>query len=345
MMIVIAVMLALLAFGRWRGWGGGRVAGAAAVVLTLVLAVLSLAPDSTLARAIGGRPQHWAVAGGIVALMLGYRALLAKLRARARPLDTLADAALPAVTDDALTRYARHIVLREVGGPGQARLRDARVLIVGAGGLGAPLCLYLAAAGVGRITVADDDRVGISNLQRQVIFRTSDEGRLKAEAAAEAMRALNPLIEVTLHLDCITAADAALVAGHDLVLDGTDSYASREGVNRACVAAGRPLLAGSLAQWEGQVTLYHPAAGAPCLACLFPRPPAPGLALDCAEAGVVGPLPGVIGSMMSLEAIKHLTGAGETLAGRMLIFDGLHGDARTMRLHRDPACPVCSGTA
>ena len=343
MSVVLAVLAAVLAFGLWRGWGAGRLAAAAAVVLAVVLAVLVLAPASAVARIIGGTPQAWLVAGGVAALILGYRALLGWLRRRARPAG-MAPVPQPAA-DDPLVRYARHIVLREIGGPGQARLRDARVLVVGAGGLGAPVCLYLAAAGVGRITVVDDDTVSLSNLQRQVIFRTADEGRRKAEAAADAMLALNPLIAVTPRIGRIVAGDAALLADHDLILDGTDSFASRDGINRACVAAGRPLLAGSIAQWEGQVTIYDPSVGAPCLACLFPEPPAPGLAPSCAEAGVVGPLPGVIGSLKALEAIKYLTGAGETLRGRMLIFDGLHGEVRTLRLHRDPACPVCAANA
>lgn len=340
MSVVLAVLAAVLAFGLWRGWGAGRLAAAAAVVLAVVLAVLVLAPDSAAARIIGGTPQAWLVAGGVAALIFGYRALLGWLRRRARPAGTAPVPRAPA--DDPLLRYARHIVLREIGGPGQARLRNARVLVVGAGGLGAPVCLYLAAAGVGRITVVDDDTVSLSNLQRQIIFRTADEGQFKAEAAADAMLALNPLIAVTPRIGRITTDDAALLADHDLILDGTDSFASRDGINRACVAAGRPLLAGSIAQWEGQVTIYHPAAGAPCLACLFPAAPAAGLAPSCSEAGVVGPLPGVIGSLMALEAIKYLTGAGETLTGRMLIFDGLHGESRTLRLHRDPACPVCA---
>lgn len=266
----------------------------------------------------------------------------------ADPVPTVpADPSQP-LSDAELDRYARHIVLRELGGAGQRRLRAARVLVVGAGGLGAPVLMYLAAAGVGRITVADDDTVGLSNLQRQVIFATDDVGRPKAEAAAEALGRLNPHVAVTPLTRRIGAKDAELVAAHDLVLDGTDSFASRQAINAACVAAGVPLIAGSIAQWEGQLALYDPAHGGPCLACLFPQPPAAGLALPCAEAGVVGALPGVIGSLMALEAIKHLAGvsdghAGGMLLGRMLIFDGLWGDTRSVTIPRRPDCAICGG--
>ena len=252
--------------------------------------------------------------------------------------------------DAELDRYARHIVLRELGGAGQRRLRAARVLVVGAGGLGAPVLMYLAAAGVGRITVADDDTVGLSNLQRQVIFSTADIGRPKVQAAAQALGRLNPHVGVTPLARRIGAKDTDLVAGHDLVIDGTDSFASRQAVNAACVAAGVPLLAGAIAQWEGQVGLYDPARGGPCLACLFPESPAPGLVLSCAEAGVVGALPGVIGGLMALEAIKELagipqSGAGASLRGRMLIFDGLWGETRVLDVSRRPGCPVCHSLA
>ncbi|WP_240558468.1 HesA/MoeB/ThiF family protein [Paracoccus contaminans] len=252
------------------------------------------------------------------------------------------------LTDPELDRYARHIALRELGGAGQRRLRAARVLVAGAGGLGAPVLQYLAAAGVGRITLADDDSVSLSNLQRQVIFATADIGRPKALAAADALARLNPHVAVTPLLRRVTGADRELVGAHDLVLDGTDSLASRLAINAACVAASVPLIAGAIAQWEGQVALYDPARGGPCLACLFPRPPAPGLAPSCAEAGVVGALPGVVGSLMAIEAIKLVggvvaSGAGAGLRGRMLILDGLWGDTRMVAVTARPGCPVCGG--
>lgn len=247
------------------------------------------------------------------------------------------------MTPAEIERYARHLMLREIGGPGQARLNRARVLVVGAGGLGAPALLYLAAAGVGTIGVVDDDRVSASNLQRQVIFRTDSIGQPKVTAAAQALAALNPFVSV-LPIDArLTEANVAMVADWDLVLDGSDNFDTRHLVNRACVAAGVPLISGAVAQWEGQLSLFDPARGAPCLACVFPVIPAAGLAPSCAEAGVMGALPGIIGAMMAAEAIKEITGAGATLRGRLLIHDALWGESRQITVRRDPACPVCGG--
>lgn len=330
--LLVGVAAAGWVFGLTRRW--------LLAAVTLVWAVIELAHLAGRGAVFGGSARGWLVAGGLAGLVLAYRAGLARLRARVAPVDQPAPPP-PGVSDAELDRYARHLVLREIGGSGQMRLRNARVLIVGAGGLGAPVCLYLAAAGVGRITVADDDTVSLSNLQRQVIFRSDQRGESKAQAAAAAMQALNPHVEVTALPRRITDADADLLAQHDLVLDGTDSFAARDAINRACVAAGVPLIAGAIAQWEGQVTLYDPARGGPCLACLFPTAPAPGLAPPCAEAGVIGPLPGVVGSLMAMEAVKHLTGAGQGLRGRMLIFDGLYGESRMIGTTRRADCPVC----
>jgi molybdopterin/thiamine biosynthesis adenylyltransferase len=248
------------------------------------------------------------------------------------------------LTPDDLTRYARHIVLREIGGPGQARLRAARVVVVGAGGLGDPALLYLAAAGVGALTVIDDDTVALSNLQRQILFGMEDIGAPKAEAAAAALRRINPGVAVTpviARLDAENAAD--LLAGAGLVLDGSDNFATRYAVNAACVASGIPLLSAAMSQWEGQITLFDPARGGPCYRCLFPEPPADGLAPSCAEAGVVGPLPGVLGALLALEAVKELAGAGEGLRGRLLLFDGLRAETRRLRISARTECPDCGG--
>ncbi len=253
-----------------------------------------------------------------------------------------------ALTPEQLDRYARHIVLRELGGPGQQRLRAASVLIVGAGGLGAPAALYLAAAGVGRLGLVDHDAVALSNLQRQVLFRTSDVGRAKVDAAADALADLNPDVGVEVILDRLTDADArGRVAGFDLVLDGTDDFATRYAVNAACHAEAKPLVSGAVGRWDGQVATFKSgptkrlpkAERLPCYRCLVPE--IPPQAETCARVGVVGALTGVIGSLMALEAIKEIAHVGDSLAGRLLLYDGLAAEARTVALRPDPGCPVC----
>ena len=242
-------------------------------------------------------------------------------------------------SDAEVERYARHLVLREVGGPGQQRLKAAHVLIVGAGGLGAPAALYLAAAGVGQITLVDPDEADLSNLQRQVIYRPSDVGTPKVEAAAAQLAALNPHVQINpvrLALNSANAGD--LVASADLVLDGTDDFATRFAVNAACVAHAKPLVSGAIGRWTGQVGVFK---GQPCYQCLVPEIPPD--AETCSAVGVIGALAGVIGAMMALEAIKVITGAGEALEGRLLIYDGLAAETRTVRIGADPGCAVCGG--
>jgi molybdopterin/thiamine biosynthesis adenylyltransferase len=241
-------------------------------------------------------------------------------------------------SDDEIERYARHLVLAEIGGPGQQRLKAARVAIVGVGGVGAPAALYLAAAGVGTLRLIDDDGVGLSNLQRQILFTGADVGAAKVEAGARRLTALNPHVEIEAAPERLTAANAAwLLEGCDLVLDGTDDFETRFAVNAACVAAGLPLVSGALGRWSGQVGVF---AGRPCYRCLVAETPPD--AETCARVGVVGALAGVVGSMAALEAIKQITGAGRTLSGRLLIYDGLAGTARTVGVAADPACPVCA---
>lgn len=248
----------------------------------------------------------------------------------------------PLYAEDELPRYARHIALREIGGPGQARLKRASVLVVGAGGLGAPVLLYLAAAGVGRITIVDDDQVSLSNLQRQIIHSQDRLGMPKVASARIALAGVNPFVSVTPVEARLDEGNAArLVAGHDLAIDAMDSLPARHLLNAACVAARVPLLSGAISQWEGQVTLYAPGLGAPCLSCLFPVIPPEELVPTCTSAGVMGALPGIIGAMMAAEAIKLIAGAGRTLAGRLLIQDALWGESREIAIHRRDGCPVC----
>lgn len=240
-------------------------------------------------------------------------------------------------SDDEVERYARHLVLREIGGQGQQKLKAARVLLVGAGGLGAPAALYLAAAGVGTLGLADPDTVSLSNLQRQVLYQTADVGRSKVEVAAERLSAINPHVTVQTHPVWLDEANAGdLVAQYDLVLDGTDDFKTRFAVSDACVRHGKTLVSGALGRWTGQVGVFQ---GQPCYRCLVPEVPPD--AETCSRVGVVGALAGVIGSMMALEAVKLITGAGQALAGRLLIYDALAAETRTVRIGADPACPTC----
>lgn len=241
-------------------------------------------------------------------------------------------------SEQEVERYARHLVLREIGGPGQQKLKAASVLMVGMGGLGAPAALYLAAAGVGRIGLLDPDRVSLSNLQRQVLYETGDIGRAKVMAAGARLAALNPEIAIDPLCESLTDANARdLVRGYDLVLDGTDNFETRFLVNAACVAEGKTLVSGAIGRWSGQVGVFP---GRPCYQCLTPEIPPDGE--TCSMVGVVGALAGVIGSMMALEAVKIITGAGEPLSGRLLIYDALDGETRTVRIGVDPECPVCA---
>jgi molybdopterin/thiamine biosynthesis adenylyltransferase len=314
------------------------------VLLVGVIMIHVILPDGhPLRMAMGGDARLWGLLIAFGFMIWGYRKLLGGLRAR------VAQNEAPAVKSDSfspteLDRYARHIILREVGGPGQKALRDARVLVVGAGGLGSPALLYLAAAGVGTIGVIDDDVVENANLQRQVIHLDRNIDMPKVHSAAEAMNAQNPFVTVRPYhrrLDAEIAQE--LFADYDIVLDGTDNFDTRYLVNQTAVATNTPLIAAALTQWEGQISVYDPAHGTPCYACVFPATPDPSLVPSCAEAGVIGPLPGVIGSMMAVEAVKLITQAGETLRGRLHIYDALYAQTRTIGVKPREDCQVCQG--
>ncbi len=250
-------------------------------------------------------------------------------------------------SSEELERYARHIVLREVGGPGQQRLKAARVLVIGAGGLGAPLLLYLAAAGVGTIGIVDDDGVALSNLQRQIIHRTEDVDILKTESAAGAIRRLNPHVEVVSHVTRLTAANARdLVRGYDIVADGSDNFATRYAVSDACFHEGKPLVTAAVGTFDATLTTLRPhEKGAdgrpnPTYRCLFPEAPPPGTVPSCQEAGILGALTGIVGSMMALEVIREITGFGEGLVGRLLMIDTRAMRFETVRYRWDPENPL-----
>ncbi len=245
-----------------------------------------------------------------------------------------------------IQRYSRHILLAELGGIGQARLRAARVLVIGAGGLGSPLALYLAAAGVGRIGLVDDDVVELSNLQRQIAHAAARIGQLKVDSARTAMLGINPGIEVRPHPVRIDAANAqALVEAYDLVCDGSDNFATRYLVADACVLAGRTLISAAVLRFDGQLATFRPHLGGPCYRCLYPQAPDPGLVPSCAEAGVLGAVTGVMGTLQASEAIKEIAGIGDTLAGRLLLWDALAMRFTIIRVPPDPDCPSCGPAA
>ena len=348
-MIMVGAMLAAI-------WGIGAVMRAPraarwnmSLLLIVLVMILQIAlPDGhALREATGGDPRLWGLILGFGGLVWLYSRGLSHLRGRAVPPpdDTRFKATPEQMSVTELERYARHIVLREIGGAGQMSLRKARVLIVGAGGLGSPALQYLAAAGIGTIGVIDDDEVENANLQRQVIHTDDRIGLSKVQSAAEAIGAQNPFVTVNPYNRRLTEDIASeLIADYDLVLDGSDNFTTRYLVNEACVQRKVPLVAAALTQWEGQISVYDPARGTPCYACVFPSPPDPGLVPSCAEAGVLGPLPGVVGAMMAVEAIKLITAAGEPLTGRLLIYDALYAESRIMQVARRNDCEVCGGS-
>ncbi len=245
------------------------------------------------------------------------------------------------LTNEEVLRYSRHLIMPEVGMEGQLKLKNAKVLLVGSGGLGAPLGLYLAAAGVGRLGIVDFDAVDFTNLQRQVTFGTSDVGRRKLEAARERLSNLNPEIQIDTYETRLTSENALdILRDYDIVADGTDNFPTRYLVNDACVLLGKPNVYGSIFRFEGQASIFgYP--GGPCYRCLYPEPPPPGLVPSCAEGGVLGVLPGIIGCIQAMETLKLILGSGDTLVGRLLLFDALRMRFRELKLRRNPDCPVC----
>ncbi|MDE3155091.1 MAG: molybdopterin-synthase adenylyltransferase MoeB [Acidobacteriota bacterium] len=253
----------------------------------------------------------------------------------------LADRELPTLSNDEVKRYSRHLIMPEVGMDGQRRLKAARVLCIGAGGLGSPVAMYLAAAGVGTLGLVDFDTVDVSNLQRQILHGTPDVGRPKLDSARDRLHALNPEIAIETYETALSSQNALSVfEPWDIIVDGTDNFPTRYLVNDACVLLGKPNVYGSIFRFEGQASIFA-AENGPCYRCLYPEPPPPGLVPSCAEGGVLGVLPGIIGTIQATEAIKLIIGAGEPLVGRFLIFDALRMRFRELKLRRDPECPVC----
>jgi molybdopterin/thiamine biosynthesis adenylyltransferase len=343
----MALVLVLAAFL----WGAGHLARMPYRARFLMLGVLYLAvlavhvtlpAGHALREATGGSAGEWLLLGGLALLIWVYARGLKLVKARVRSENRQAIPAASSSSPTELERNARHIILREIGGQGQKRLKEARVLVIGAGGLGSPALQYLAAAGVGTIGVIDDDVVENSNLQRQVIHTDDRIGMPKVFSAEKAMREQNPFVTVRpfhRRLEADIAGD--LFADFDLILDGTDDAASRYLANETAVRLKKPLISAAISQWEGQISVFDPARGTPCYRCVFPEPAAAGLAPSCAEGGVLGPLPGVMGAMMAVEAVKVLAETGEPLWNRMMIYDALYGEVRIIGIKRREDCPVC----
>jgi adenylyltransferase/sulfurtransferase len=244
-------------------------------------------------------------------------------------------------TDEQIERYSRHIILPEVGGAGQQKMLEARVLLLGAGGLGSPAAYYLAAAGIGNLGIVDFDTVDLSNLQRQIIHSTERIGMLKTESAKKTIQALNPDVKVTLHNEKLDSGNIIkLLENYDYVVDGSDNFPTRYLVNDACVMKNKTLIHGSIYRFEGQVTVFKSDEG-PCYRCLYPEPPPPGMVPNCQEGGVLGVLAGVIGNLQVVETLKLILGIGKPLIGKLLIYDALNTEFRNLKLRKDPKCPVC----
>ena len=341
MMIVFAMAAAVWGIGMAMGAPTRQRWAMVGALMAMVVIIQLVLPDGhPLREATGGDIRVWLLLAALFGIVSAYRVVLRRVREKANSATQQVQSAK--FSDSELERYGRHIVLREIGGPGQKALKNAKVLVVGAGGPGSPALQYLGAGGVGTIGVIDDDVVENTNLQRQVIHLDSAIGTPKVQSAADMMRAQNPFVNVqTYHRRLSEEIAKELIDDFDLVLDGTDNFETRYLVNKTCAQLAKPLIAAALSQWEGQISVYDPANGTPCYACVFPNAPDPTLAPRCAEAGGIGPLPGVMGSMMAVEAIKVLTNAGETLKGRMMIFDALYAQSRVIKISANPACSIC----
>ena len=281
---------------------------------------------------------------GLICIIYLYIRILRRKSAKTRiELSTSPDE-IPqsSMTETELDRYSRHILLREIGGQGQSKLRKAKVLVVGAGGLGSPILSYLAAAGVGTIGVIDDDLVSLSNLQRQVLFDEDHLDYPKVFAAKDKIKKLNPFIDILPFNRRLTTLEAELLfIEFDLIVDGSDNFSTRQVVNLACVKLNKPLVSGAISQWEGQVSIFNETKNSACYACIFPIEPADGLAPNCAKGGVMGALPGIIGSVMASEVIKKITGAGVNLTNKLMIFDALNNEFSKINIKKNINCKIC----
>ncbi|MEL7514021.1 MAG: HesA/MoeB/ThiF family protein [Pseudomonadota bacterium] len=349
MLVIVLLALAIWFGGRWANVPPSARWIMLGLLYIAILAMHIVLPDGhPLRDATGDSEMVWLAVGALAGLIVLYRQGLKRVRVRAKEIEDARDAEqqVGPFSDAELNRYARHIVLREIGGGGQRAIKSAEVLVIGAGGLGSPVLQYLAAAGVGVIGVIDDDAVENTNLQRQVIHTDDNIGMPKVFSAKAACEAQNPFITIRPYNRRLTEEIAAdLFADYDLIIDGTDNFETRYLSNRVAASLGKPLISGALTQWEGQLSVFDPAKGGPCYRCVFPEAPAPELAPNCAEAGVIGPLPGVVGTMMAVEALKIIADAGHVMRGEMLIYDALYGESRRITLNKREDCPDCGPKA
>ena len=313
------------------------------IVLIIIVGTLFLIPETNSFSVQMGGWAPWATISFIFGLTFLFRLFIGVLRKKSNN-NHLDDAnESDEFSNHELERYSRHIILKELGGLGQRRIKDSSVLIIGAGGLGAPVIQYLAASGVGTIGIIDHDKVSLSNLQRQVIYPTKQVGEQKVFSAVDAIYRLNNNVNVRPYNRRLNSEIAEQIfSEYDVVVDGTDNFETRYISNSAAVITKKHLVSGALSQWEGQVSVFAPHKGGPCYACVFPSPPKDGLAVTCSEGGVFSPLPGVIGSVMAVETLKILSHSGNTLSGQMFIYDGLKGESRKIKINPNKKCPICS---
>ena len=313
------------------------------ILLAGILGALVLIPETHSFSIRMGGWAPWATISFIFGVVFLFRLFISALRNKSNEIYFADVQEADEFSNHELERYSRHIILRELGGLGQRRIKDSKVLIIGAGGLGAPIIQYLAASGVGTIGIIDHDKVSLSNLQRQVIHLTNQVGEQKVFSAADAIYKLNSNVNVRPYNRRLNSEIAEeIFSEYDVIVDGTDNFETRYIANAAATTTKKPLVSGALSQWEGQVSVFAPHQGGPCYACVFPTPPKDGLALTCSEGGVFSPLPGVVGSVMAVETLKILSQSGETLLGQMFIYDGLRGESRKIKLKPIKKCPVCS---
>ena len=313
------------------------------ILLAGIIGALVLIPETHSFSIRMGGWAPWATISFIFGVVFLFRLFISALRNKSNKIYFADVQEADEFSNHELERYSRHIILKELGGLGQRRIKDSKVLIIGAGGLGAPIIQYLAASGVGTIGIIDHDKVSLSNLQRQVIYLTNQVGEQKVFSAADAIYKLNSNVNVRPYNRRLNSEIAEeIFSEYDVIVDGTDNFETRYIANAAATTTKKPLVSGALSQWEGQVSVFAPHQGGPCYACVFPTPPKDGLALTCSEGGVFSPLPGVVGSVMAVETLKILSQSGETLLGQMFIYDGLRGESRKIKLKPIKKCPVCS---